>query len=167
MTDESIIMQKAESFLGLTTHPTGSTNVIFNTDYYGKEISEPDWFWCVVFIWDVFRMCGKSHLFNNGEKTNRCDAVYKWGKENNLIIPNDEGRYGDLAIYILEDQPFAHIGLIYENNGDGSYTTYEGNTTPYIDSMERGVFRKTRYLKDIQYIIRPKYNENTVELSFL
>lgn len=162
MTDESYIMQKAESFLGLTTHPTGSTNVIFNTDYYGKEVSDPFCLWCVVFIWDVFRMCGRSHLFYNGEKTNNCEDVYNWAKESSLIIPNDEGRYGDIAIYIIDDTPFSHIGLIYENNGDESYTTFEGNTSPVIGSTERGVFRKTRYLKDIQYIIRPKYNEITV-----
>ena len=151
-------MKKAESYLGLTTVPTGSTNVIFNTDYYGEEVSDPYCLWCVVFIWDIFRMCGCSQLFYNGEKTNACKDVYIWAEENNLIIPSDKGEYGDIAIYKWGEEEYSHIGLVYKNNCDNSYTTYEGNTTPVKGSKERGVYKKIRYMDEIQCIIRPPYN---------
>ena len=121
--EEDRILQKAESFLGVTELPAGSNKVLFNTDYYGAEVSGPYYLWCVVFLWDIFRMCGLSALFYNGEKTNECIKVHQWGEANNLLIPKEDGRYGDIAIYSWKGDTLDHIGLITGRNADGSYTT--------------------------------------------
>ena len=157
---ESLIMQKAESFLGMTDQPTGSNNIIFNTDYYGSEVSGWEYLWCVVFIWDIFRMCGLSELFYNGEKTNQCIKVHQWGEEQGLLIPKDEGRYGDIVIFSWNGDSFDHIGFICKKNEDGSYTTIEGNTPPAPDSPVRGVFQKKRAVDYIYSIVRPRYNSH-------
>ena len=156
--EEDRILQKAESFLGVTELPAGSNNVLFNTDYYGAEVSGPYYLWCVVFLWDIFRMCGLSALFYNGEKTNECIKVHQWGEANGLLIPKEDGRYGDIAIYSWKGDTLDHIGLITGRNADGSYATIEGNTSSGTGSPELGVFRKTRSTGDIYSIVRPEYN---------
>lgn len=155
--NEKMIIQKAESYLGLIDNPIGSNNIIFNTDYYGVEVSGPFYLWCVVFIWDIFRMCNLSNIFYDGEKTNECKKVYYWGEKNNLFVPNNEGRYGDIVIFSWKGETLDHIGLVYERNSDGSYITIEGNTTIEPNSLIKGVMKKIRKLDVVYSIIRPKY----------
>lgn len=156
--DAAQIINKAASFLGTKEEPEGSCNVIFNTDYYGEEVSDCMCAWCVVFLWDVFRMCGLSELFCDGMRTNECKKVLEWGKARGLLVPKEEGRYGDIVLFCWneENRP-EHMGLILEKKEDGSYTTIEGNTRPEPESRERAVLKKNRKIEDIHSIIRPEY----------
>ena len=61
------IIDKALSYIG--TYDGGNNNVIFNTDYYGKEVSGSAYPWCAAFVWDIFRMCKAEKLFCDGAKT--------------------------------------------------------------------------------------------------
>lgn len=153
-----LIMDKAASFIGTTEIPPGTNNVIFNTHYYGGAVSG-DWYpWCCAYIWDIFRMCGLSALFYDGQKTAYCPTVYNWAKQNGLIVPKETARYGDIVLFDWGGDGVAdHIGLVEDYNGI-SYTTIEGNTSVSNNSNGGQVMRRTRYASQIQAIVRPKYS---------
>lgn len=155
------IMEKAISYLGTKENPPDSNNVIFNTDYYGHPVNGSWYAWCVVFVWDIFRMCGASELFYDGEKTAGCCQVLEWGRDAGLEVSRDEGRYGDLILFDWDGTgtwDADHIGFIECKNSDGSYTTIEGNTAIGNDSNGGEVMRRNRS-SCIRAIIRPKYEK--------
>lgn len=152
------IIDKAKSFIGVKENPPYSNNVIFNTDYYGHPVNGSAYPWCCTFVWDIFRMCGASNLFFNGNKTASCTAVLNWARANGLIVNNSSGRAGDIILFDWDCSGDAdHIGLIIEKNSNGSYTTVEGNTSLTNNSNGGEVMERNR--RDyIRAIIRPKYD---------
>lgn len=156
------VVTKAKSFLGVKESPAGSNKVVFNTDYYGREVSGPDYPWCCAFVWDVFRLCGASGLFYGGKKTARCQTVYEWGKEKGLTVPKSNGRKGDLILFDWNGNGEAqHIGFILSKNPDGTYNTIEGNTAVGNDSNGGEVMQRKRAQEGILAIVRPKYKNST------
>lgn len=156
------VMDLAASYIGTKENPPYSNNVIFNTHYYGGNVSGSGFAWCCSFVWDIFRMAGLSKLFYNGNKTAYCPAVQTWGRSSGQAISKSAGTYGDIVLFDWNnnDDP-DHIGLIEKKNSDGSYTTIEGNTGVGNDSNGGEVMRRVRYQSQISCIIRPKYsNEN-------
>ena len=151
------IIDKALSYLG--TYDGGNNNVIFNTHYYGKAVSGSAYPWCCAFVWDIFRMCGASDIFNGGEPTAYCPTVLNWGKNNGLTVNKANGQYGDIVLFDWNGDGVAdHIGLIISKNVDGSYTTVEGNTANSNYSNGGWVLKMIRYQWQIIGIVRPKYN---------
>lgn len=156
MATASQIIKKAESYIGVKESPAGSNNVVFNTDYYGYPVSGP-YYWCCTFVWDIFRMCGASNLFYDGQKTASCTAVLRWAQRNGLTVNNSSGKKGDIILFDWDCSGDAdHIGLIKERNSDGSYTTIEGNTSTSNNSNGGEVMERRRN-SFIRAIIRPKY----------
>lgn len=154
------IIDKALSYLG--TYDGGNNNVIFNTHYYGKAVSGSAYPWCCAFVWDIFRMCGASDIFNGGEPTAYCPTVLNWGKSNGLTVNKANGQYGDIVLFDWNGDGIAdHIGLIISKNADGSYTTVEGNTANSNYSNGGWVLKMIRYQWQIIGIVRPKYNGTT------
>lgn len=152
------VVTKAKSFLGVKESPANSNKVVFNTDYYGKEVSGPDYPWCCTFVWDVFRMCNASELFYDGKKTARCQTVYEWGKEKKLTVPKGSGKKGDLIIFDWNGNGVAqHIGFILSKNPDSTYNTIEGNTAVGNDSNGGEVMQRKRAQKGILAVVRPEY----------
>ena len=151
------IMDKAASYIGVTEKPSGSNNVIFNTHYYGGAVSGSAYPWCCAFVWDIFRMCGLSRLFYDGQKTAYCPTVYNWARQKGLIVPKETARYGDIALFDWGwDGVADHIGFVEAYNGV-TYATIEGNTSEGNNSNGGQVMRRTRYAGQIQAVIRPKY----------
>lgn len=151
------IMERAASYIGVTEKPFGSNNVIFNTHYYGGAVSGSSYPWCCAVVWDIFRMCGLSRLFYDGQKTAYCPAVYSWARQKGLIVPKETARYGDIALFDWGwDGVADHIGFVEAYNGV-TYTTIEGNTSEGNNSNGGQVMRRTRYAGQIQAVIRPKY----------
>ena len=151
------IIDKALSYLG--TYDGGNNNVIFNTHYYGKAVSGSAYPWCCAFVWDIFRMCGASDIFNGGEPTAYCPTVLNWGKNSGLTVNKANGQYGDIVLFDWNGDGVAdHIGLIVSKNADGSYTTVEGNTANSNYSNGGWVLKMIRYQWQIIGIVRPKYS---------
>ena len=68
------IIQEAISYLELMDEPQGSGCIFFNDDYYcQKTPGGKGYAWCVTYLWDIFRMCGLSHLFYDGGRVNILD----------------------------------------------------------------------------------------------
>lgn len=154
------IIDKALSYVG--TYDNGNNNVVFNTHFYGTSVSGSAYPWCCAFVWDIFRMCGASQLFNGGQKTAYCPTVLNWGRNNGLTVDKSQGKYGDIVLFDWNGDGIAdHIGLIIAKNADGSYTTVEGNTANSNYSNGGYVLKMTRYQYQIIGIVRPKYDGTT------
>ena len=157
-TDCEAVVQKALSFVGYREPRKPHGGVIFNTDYYGREVFGKEYAWCVTFLWDVFRMAGYSHCFFDGERTDECVDVLRWGRENGLLISTDEARRGDIALYCWDGSKVpGHIGLLLERRDDGSFLSVEGNTSDWNDPDGGCVMIRPRKPEWIVAIIRPEY----------
>lgn len=163
MAKASEIMKLAKSYVGTKESPAYSNNVIFNTHYYGHEVSGGNYAWCVVFVWDTFRMAGASNLFCDGKKTAWVDTVRDWAKSKGLVVSKDQGRHGDLALFDWNHNGSGdHIGFIDAKNANGSYQTCEGNTSVDNNSNGGEVRIRTRYPSEIMMIIRPQYEAEEI-----
>ena len=165
------VISKAREFIGVMEDPPESNNVIFNTDFYGKEVSDSasaTYPWCVAFLWDVFRMSGAQNVFCDGMKTASTEAVYKYYIGKNMFF--SEGRRGDIILMLTGDsgggRSVNHAGLVVSRNNDGSYETIEGNTGNADIANGGMVMNKTRTMNGMGYRIvgfaRPDYNKKAV-----
>lgn len=158
----STIVNKAKSYIGLTEYPANSNNVIFNTDFYGHAVYGANYPWCMAFVWDIFRMCGASDLFYDGNRTASCPCLMAWAKSNGQFVT---GPYmpGDVLFFNFDSEPDAdHTGICEYDNG--SYlTTIEGNTSPDNSGSQSnggGVFRRSRSKSQIIGAYRPQYESD-------
>ena len=152
------IIDKALSYIG--TYDGGNNNVIFNTDYYGKEVSGSAYPWCAAFVWDIFRMCKAEKLFCDGAKTAYCPYIHSWGQRSGQLVDKTKGEYGDIVLFDWNADGIAdHVGFILSRNGNGTYETVEGNTASYNYSNGGYVLKMTRYYGSILAIIRPNYEK--------
>lgn len=134
-----------------------------NNWYYGYNVGggTP---WCAAYVCYIFHQAGadnlipvksagcgvlargfydRGQLVTSGYKTG--DVVFfHWSNEASGSVP---------GVYTLD-----HVGIIISNNGDGSYTTIEGNTggSAYGECAIR-----TRYSYQISCCGRPKYSSGS------
>lgn len=155
------ILKKAICYIGTRESPANSNHVIFNTHYYGKEVSGSAYPWCCAFVWDIFRMCDASTLFFDGKKTAYCPTVESWAKKKNIWYPNTKGQPGDLCLMDFGKGRASHIGIAEKKNPDGSYSVIEGNTSTSSNDNGGCVMRRTRYAKNIRGFARPEYSAVT------
>ena len=147
------IVAKAKSYIGTTENPSGSNNVIFNTDYYGRQVSGDAYAWCCAFVWDVFRMCNASSLFYNGQKTAYCPAVEDWGRKAGQTVNVANIRAGDIVLFDWNGNKVAdHIGIATGTISGGTFPTVEGNVSDAVRAM-------TRQPSQVCCVIRPEYSQ--------
>lgn len=152
------VISKALEYVGVTEDPPESNNVIFNTHFYGKEVSDSStstYPWCMAFLWDVFRMSGASHVFCDGIKTASTETVYKHYTGKNMFF--SKGQRGDIVMILTGDaggkRKVNHAGLVISRNSDGSYETVEGNTGNGDIANGGMVMTKTRTMEGRGYRI--------------
>ena len=143
------ILTLAKTQIGVCEHPTGSNNVIYNTEYYGREINDPNYAWCATFVWWLFRHCNAPELYYNGGKTAYVPALDDWGRKNGLTVT--EPQPGDLIIFDW-DKPQGggdHVAVCLSSTPT-TITTIDGN-------CEDAVRQVTRSRSGILRIIRPAW----------
>ena len=148
-----------EKQIGVKERPIN--NVIYNTHYYGYEVSGAQYPWCCAFIWDVFRMAGLSYLFCGGDKTAYCPYVVDWAKKNKRWTTKATAyRPGDLFLYDWNGDGVAdHIGFCVEWDGNKlSGYAIEGNA-------DDAVIRVARKSNVILGAYRPKYNDSSAQTT--
>lgn len=147
----------------ITEYPPGSNTVVYNTDFYGSEVSGDKYPWCCAFVWWCFEKSGNGNLV---PKTAGCsdmqNSISQYGGK---ALTNESDRFkakrGDLVIF----KGGSHIGIVLENKGSGHLVTIEGNTSPEKGSGNEFnggcVAKKERYVKDPEYpitaVVRPNY----------
>lgn len=104
------------------TKETGVNNVKYNTWFYGHKVNGSAYAWCMAFVQWCFNEAGIPFDF----KSASVSGVYNHYKSKNpsMIIPTS-GKIlpGDVMIQNH------HTGIVVKDNGDGTVSTVEGNTT--------------------------------------
>lgn len=149
-TGATAILNKARSQLGVSENPKGSNNVKYNTEYYGYTVNSDAYAWCCVFVWWVFKECGLSHLFYDGEKVAWCASAAQWFKNKGQWVTSGY-QPGDVIFFNFANKAgnVSHVGIVESVNGN-QITCIEGN---YSDKVERVVRTKA-----IIGAGRPAYN---------
>jgi murein DD-endopeptidase MepM/ murein hydrolase activator NlpD len=104
------------------TKETGVNNVKYNTWFYGREVNGSSYTWCMAFVQWCFNEAGIPFDF----KSASVSAVYnhyKSTKPSMIIKTSDTILPGDVMIQNH------HTGIVVKDNGDGTVSTIEGNTT--------------------------------------
>lgn len=138
------ILKLAISQLGIKETPANSNNVIYNTEYYGREVNGSVYPWCCAFIWWLFKHTNSLNLFNGGNKTASCTTLMNYYKRIgkwSLI----KGNPGDLVFFNFDKVADAdHIGILEYIDSNGIAHTIEGNTGVENDANGGMVMRRER-----------------------
>ena len=158
MVKASEIIKLATTQIGVKEKPSGSNKVIYNTEYYGREVSGSDYLWCCAFVWWVFKKCNASKLFYGGKKTAYCPTAMQWFKEQGNFVTEDF-KAGDIAFFNFKGKNVAeHIGIIEKVYKDGTYSVIEGNTSTTSNDNGGCVMKRTRSKSQIIGCGRPEYD---------
>lgn len=152
----SKIIEIASKEIGTTEDPPNSNRVKYNTWFYGKEVSGPNYPWCGTYVSYVYDKAGMP-LGNIGYTKGfagcptAVSTISKWGRE--VTIPEA----GDIAFFDWDgDKKWDHVGLFVTEIGNGIFSTVEGNTSLGNDSNGGKVMpRQRRHIADRVKFVRP------------
>lgn len=151
------LLKTAQKYLGKTEYPPNSNKIIFNTNFYGREVSGPAYPWCAVFVYEMCKEAGV-HL---PLKTASCTALMNAAKQADMWVTSNF-RPGDIAIFDFtgKQKVAKHCGIVEDIIPDYGIVAIEGNTSSTdAGSQDNGgmVCRKRRQLKHIIGVVRPHY----------
>lgn len=157
------VLQTAQNQVGITENPPDSNHVVFNTDYYGSEVSGDSYPWCCVFVWWCFNKSGNGAAFYDGGKVAGCTAVASWASQNNLWVNKSDVKGGDLVLFKNGDGGWSHIEIVSSVEGNIIHTI-GGNTTPESGSGNEYnggavAFRNRTYSNTTHYFVRPQWDK--------
>lgn len=157
------LIETARKYIGETEYPPNSNKVIFNTNFYGREVSGPSYPWCAVF---VYEMCKEANV-HLPIKTASCTALMNAAKQADMWVVSNF-KPGDIVIFDFSGQQKTakHVGIVEEVLPDYGVQSIEGNTSSNDSgSQDNGgmVCRKTRRNKYIIGAVRPAYDPETIE----
>lgn len=141
MTTGAQIIAKAESYLG-------QTGKRFWKDYGCPE----GWAWCVIFVWDIFRLCNASNLFCDGQKVAGCGIEKNWLDKNCTKVSLSQAQQGDIVMFSWRAGEISHTGFAINPLSSTVLETIEGNTNGGVVAIRQ------RSAKNILGIYRPKYS---------
>jgi hypothetical protein len=135
-------MSKRQEFLdwlkaqvGVTEEPPGSSNVPYNTDYYGYQVNDPKAHWCATFQRAGLKAIGCQELYYGGKKTANCPALLTYYQEQGQVVAEPEP--GDLVFYDWDASGKPdHVGAV-ERVAAGAITTVEGNVGDAVKRLVR------------------------------
>lgn len=165
------VIDLAESQLGITEYPAGSNHVLYNTEYYGKDVMGDMYPWCVVFLWWVFNHAGEAKAFFNSGKTASCSVLQSLYKAEGRYFTDGNYIPGDIALLSFRaDKAIQHCGLITKKFDDYNYITIEGNTSPGMEGSQHNggcVAKKKRHNYNIVGVCRPIYSEEPKKADYI
>lgn len=150
------ILALAQSQVGTTEYPPNSNNVIYNTAYYGHDVSGSSYPWCAVFVWWVFAQFTPCLV----KKTASCMDMAQWFKDNGKW--GSTPHVGDVVFFKFNTNSrwTNHVGIVKEVlDGGAKLITIEGNTSVSSDDNGGAVMERTR-TSNIVGFGRPAYSEN-------
>ena len=118
------VINIAKKYVGVCEDPPNSNKVVFNTKFYGREVSGANYPWCCAFIWCVFNEAGIDI-----KRTASCMMLGDWFKQEGKYH-KDNPQVGDIVFFKFSGSSrwTNHVGLVVEVNGN-TLTTIEGNTS--------------------------------------
>lgn len=165
------IVQTASGFIGRTYD--SKNNIIFVTDYYGKEQNKRVDY-CCIFVWDIFRMCNASEYFYAGKKTSSCTTLldyYRTYFPDRVHTNISRCKPGDLVFYQLDtDAKADHVGIFESASDDTHFYAVEGNTTYSLSGGQTNkgyVARRNRNINKVMAFVSVNFPEDTLKPSIL
>ena len=146
------IINEARSQIGVTEYPPNSNNVLYNTFFYGHEVTGSQYPWCCTFIVWLFRRTPKLV-----KRTASCLELYNYFKAQGRIVSQPQA--GDIVFfhYNTNKRFTNHVGIVIGVSKDGkTITTVEGNTSITSNDNGGAVMERTRRSNIVAYA-RPKY----------
>lgn len=119
------IIDIAKSEIGTSENPLGSSNVKYNTWYYGHAVSGVNYPWCAVFIsWCADQAGIPTNIIPRTASVSNLQTFFinQGLYKNKGYNPNP----GD--IMIQKSNGASHTGIVIESNG-ATFSTIEGNTS--------------------------------------
>lgn len=156
------VLVLAQSQVGTTEYPPNSNNVIYNTAYYGHEVSGSDYPWCCVFVWWCFNQFTPCLV----KKTASCQDMAQWFKDNGQWIDPGKQLPGDVVFYKFNTNSrwTNHTGIVKDVLGANDINAIEGNTSENGSQDNGGAVLIRHRTSNIVGYGRPKYDEyNTVD----
>ncbi len=134
-----------------------------NDTKFGKWFGLNNQPWCAMYVSWCFKEAGLSELIAAQSKKGfaSCDVGLKWFAKKGQLVPVGQAQAGDIAFFQFDDDAQAdHVGIVASNDGIGTVTGYEGNTSGDgrgSQSNGDGAFLKKRAYKLIMGVARPAY----------
>lgn len=154
----SKLIAKAKEFLDVCETPINK--VIFNTAYYGEEVSGDKYPWKSTFMWYIFKICGASEMVYGGEKfAVNTRIAYKDFCEQGLAVNHDDRTPPEIGDLIFT-KDHAHAGFVTELIGAASFIIIEGDSG--VDGKVREV--AINAANALKYI-RPDYIPEFMDIT--
>jgi len=131
--------------VGTAEQPLGSNIIKYNDWYWDGDVSGQSasssyraqsslYPWCCVYQVYCFNMVGLDKLMTF---VAHCDGIKRLAVDSGRWFTSDY-RIGDLVLFDYDGNcSYDHIGLIVEDNGNGRYTTVEGNYSDRVSKVSR------------------------------
>jgi surface antigen len=159
MTTANQAISKAKSFV--RKEPYGSTNK-FNK-WYGLYPCA----WCAIFVYYVLSACGGKRLEEGCSNKAYCPSIWAWAKAKGYARTSGPKK-GDLVLYDWQkDGVCDHIGFVICDNGNGTITTVEGNTSNTSNGNGGCVQVRVRAKSLVKGYVRLPYKEVPYPTTYL
>lgn len=136
--------------------PYGSPN-LFTRWYYGNNMTAP---WCAIFVYYCLAHTGGKELMAGCKNKAYVPSIWNWAKAKSYAMTSGTAKQGDLVIYDWEKDSVAdHIGFIIKDNGDGTVTTVEGNTSNTSNGNGGCVQKRVRNKRLVKGYVRLPYSK--------
>ena len=94
-------------------------------------------------------------------KTDYCPTMGDYAIKKKMNVRWGNQRKGDIVLFDFNRNGTSdHIGIVESVNKNGTITTIEGNTGSGSNTNGGQVQRRTRYKKEVNFFVRPKYNSS-------
>lgn len=163
------VVSEAIKFLGRTYD--NKNNIIFIEDYYGSPQGHriP---YCVMFVWDIYRMCNASEYFMGGKKTASATTLlnfYRTYYPQNVHKDISRCKPGDMVFYQFDADPNSeHMGIFEKRTSTTTFDDIEGNTSnKAAGSQYNGgyVMRKNRNINKVLAFVSITFPEDSAVSS--
>ncbi len=151
------LLNVARAQIGIKENPMNSNKVIYNTWYYGREVSGTEYPWCQVFV----QWCYNQVDVQLPIKTASCSALMNAAKKDGTWFTSGY-KPGDITIYDFtgKRRNATHCGIVEEVLHDYGVRAIEGNTSISGSQSNGGmVCRKDRHSKFIIGVVRPTFDK--------
>ncbi len=151
------VLATAKKELGTGETPPGS-----NMNKYGAWYGLNGVAWCAEFVSWVFDKAGTPlGKIDDAKGYRYCPSAYNFWKATGQITKTPQG--GDIVLFDWNgDGMCDHTGIFVKDNGNGTFTAYEGNTSNSNQSNGGLVMERVRYYAAVRAFVSPKcYSDGT------
>lgn len=149
------VIKTAKSYVRQSSY--GHVN-IFTKWYFGDNTYAQ---YCAIFVYYVLAKCGGKTLEAGCANKAYCPSVWSWAKKKGIAVSrNATAKMGWLVLFDWNDDAVCdHIGFVIKDNGNGTVTTVEGNTSNTSNGNGGCVQVRVRSKSVIRGFVKLQYSE--------